>query len=183
VRRPSQPSKGPTEEASKRTLLKPPFNPPCTPHRRAPTPVHPTRPQESDPIVSGISPLPYSRKPGLFGPDMSTFAKGVSKGVHNIAWPFFNPLAHPLKRHHRRGPTPEHPTRPQKSDPIVSSISPLPYSRKPGLFGPNVSIFAKGVSRGVHNIAFLLSPDRFRAFDLYFASVVQEMHKHKLQII
>jgi hypothetical protein len=31
-----------------------------------------------------------------------------------------------------------------------------------------MSICAKGVSRGVHNIAFLLSPDRFRAFDLFF---------------
>jgi hypothetical protein len=31
-----------------------------------------------------------------------------------------------------------------------------------------MSVWAKGVSRGVHNIAFLLSPDRFRAFDLYF---------------
>jgi hypothetical protein len=59
-----------------------------------------------------------------------------------------------------------HTTRPQESDPIVSGISPLPYSRKPGLFGPNVSIFAKGVSKGVHNIAFLLLPDRFRAFHL-----------------
>ena len=65
-----------------------------------------------------------------------------------------------------------HPTRPQESDPIVSSISPLPYSRKPGLFGPHVSIFAKGVSRGVHNIAFLLSPDRFCTFDLYFFSMM-----------
>jgi hypothetical protein len=31
-----------------------------------------------------------------------------------------------------------------------------------------MSVWAKGVSRGVHNIAFLLSPDRFRAFDLLF---------------
>jgi hypothetical protein len=31
-----------------------------------------------------------------------------------------------------------------------------------------VSICAKGVSRGVHNIAFLLSPDDFRAIDLVF---------------
>jgi hypothetical protein len=46
--------------------------------------------------------------------------------------------------------------------------APSPYSRKPGLFGPNVSICAKGVSRGVHNIAFLLSPDDFRANDLFF---------------
>ena len=37
---------------------------------------------------------------------------------------------------------------------FLSALS--PYSRKPGLFGPNVSICAKGVSRGVHNIAFLL---------------------------
>ena len=45
---------------------------------------------------------------------------------------------------------------------------PPPYSRKPSPFGPNVSICAKGVSRGVHNIAFLLSPDLFRVFDLCF---------------
>jgi hypothetical protein len=32
-----------------------------------------------------------------------------------------------------------------------------------------VSICAKRVSRGAHNIAFLLSPDRFRAFDLFFS--------------
>ena len=51
----------------------------------------------------------------------------------------------------------------------VSVLS--PYSRKPGLFGPNVSVFAKGVSKGVHNIAFSLWPDRFRAFDLYFFRV------------
>ena len=44
----------------------------------------------------------------------------------------------------------------------------LPYSRKPSPFGPNMSVCAKGVSRGVHNIAFLLSPDRFGAFDLFF---------------
>lgn len=31
-----------------------------------------------------------------------------------------------------------------------------------------MSICAKGVSTGVHNIAFSLSPDRFRAFDLVF---------------
>jgi len=33
-----------------------------------------------------------------------------------------------------------------------------------------MSIRAKGVSRGVHNIAFLLSPDHFHAFDLVFFS-------------
>jgi len=43
-----------------------------------------------------------------------------------------------------------------------------PYSRKPSPFGANMSICAKRVSRGVHNIAFSLSPDRFRAFDLFF---------------
>jgi hypothetical protein len=31
-----------------------------------------------------------------------------------------------------------------------------------------MSVCAKGVSRGVHNIAFSVSPDRFRAFDLLF---------------
>jgi hypothetical protein len=31
-----------------------------------------------------------------------------------------------------------------------------------------MSVCAKGVGRGVHNIAFSLSPDRFRAFDLLF---------------
>ena len=48
--------------------------------------------------------------------------------------------------------------------------APSPYSRKPGPFGANVSICAKGVSRGVHNIAFLVSPDDFRAYDLFFLS-------------
>jgi len=49
------------------------------------------------------------------------------------------------------------------------SLSALPpYSRKPLPYGPKVSICAKGVSRGVHNIAFSLSPDLFRAFDLFF---------------
>jgi hypothetical protein len=48
----------------------------------------------------------------------------------------------------------------------LSTLS--PYSRKPSPFGPKMSIFAKGVSRGVHNIAFLLSPDRFCAFTLFF---------------
>src|ERR1700733_10004476 len=43
-----------------------------------------------------------------------------------------------------------------------------PYSRKPSPFGPNMSVCAKGVSRGVHNIAFSVSPDRFRAFDSFF---------------
>ena len=46
---------------------------------------------------------------------------------------------------------------------FLSTLS--PYSRKPGPFGPNMSVCAKGVSRGVHNIAFSVSPDRFRAFD------------------
>jgi len=49
---------------------------------------------------------------------------------------------------------------------FLSTLS--PYSRKPSLFGPNMSICAKGVSRGVHNIAFLLSPDCFCTFDLCF---------------
>ena len=48
----------------------------------------------------------------------------------------------------------------------LSTLS--PYSRKPSPFGPKMSICAKGVSRGVHNIAFLLSPDRFRAFTFVF---------------
>src|SRR6266478_1309772 len=40
---------------------------------------------------------PYSRKPSLFGPKMSICAKGVSRGVHNIAFFFF---AHILKSGH-----------------------------------------------------------------------------------
>jgi hypothetical protein len=51
-------------------------------------------------------------------------------------------------------------------------FGPPSYSRKPSPFGPNMSICAKGVSRGVHNIAFSLSPDRFRAFDLFFLHIV-----------
>lgn len=50
---------------------------------------------------------------------------------------------------------------------FLSALS--PYSRKPGLFGPDVSICAKGVSRGVHNIAFLLSPDDFHCNWLGFS--------------
>src|SRR5580693_9293969 len=46
--------------------------------------------------------------------------------------------------------------------------APSPYSRKPGPFGANVSICAKGVSTGVHNIAFSLSPDCFCENDLLF---------------
>lgn len=70
----------------------------------------------------------------------------------------------------RRGPTRYTLLRPCLEPACVpsGSLSTLsPYSRKPSLFGPNMSICAKGVSRGVHNIAFLLSPDRFRAFDLF----------------
>ena len=61
----------------------------------------------------------------------------------------------------------DHPFR-AKRDPFKSLSKPLPYGRKPAPYGPNVSICAKGVSRGVHNIAFLLSPDGFRAFNLVF---------------
>jgi hypothetical protein len=51
----------------------------------------------------------------------------------------------------------------------ISFLSTLsPYNRKTSLFGPDMFICAKGVSTGVHNIAFLLLPDRFRAFDLVF---------------
>ena len=54
-----------------------------------------------------------------------------------------------------------------------------PYSRKPGLFGPNVSVSAKGVSRGIHNIAFLLSPDCFRAFDFKIKALFSSpLHTH-----
>jgi hypothetical protein len=49
----------------------------------------------------------------------------------------------------------------------LQSLSVLPpYSRKPGPYGPTMSICAKVMSRGVHNIAFSLSPDDFWAFDL-----------------
>jgi hypothetical protein len=51
--------------------------------------------------------------------------------------------------------------------PGVRSLSALPpYSRKPGLYGPTMSVCAKAMSRGVHNIAFSLSPDGFWASDL-----------------
>lgn len=44
----------------------------------------------------------------------------------------------------------------------LQSLSALPpYSRKPGPYGPTMSICAKVMSRGVHNIAFSLSPDDF----------------------
>jgi hypothetical protein len=41
-----------------------------------------------------------------------------------------------------------------------------PYSRKPGPYGPTMSVCAKVMSRGVHNIAFSLSPDDSWVFDL-----------------
>ena len=92
--------------------------------------------------------------------------------------PFFNPLhsKHLLERRANSRPPFNtfraegllgHPTR--SSCRTVSDKSPFeflsvpsPYSRKPGPFGPNVSICEKGVSTGVHNIAFLLWPDDFR---------------------
>lgn len=53
----------------------------------------------------------------------------------------------------------------------LQSLSALPpYSRKPGPYGPTMSICAKVMSRGVHNIAFSLSPDGFWAFDSVFFS-------------
>lgn len=65
-----------------------------------------------------------------------------------------------------QGPPPE-----SASVPFRSLSTLPPYSRKPSPFGPRMSICAKGVSRGVHNIAFSLSPDRFRAFDLFFLHI------------
>ena len=41
-----------------------------------------------------------------------------------------------------------------------------PYSRKPWFLGDNMSINAKSVSRGVHNIVFSLLHDQFWSFDL-----------------
>jgi len=49
----------------------------------------------------------------------------------------------------------------------LQSLSALPpYSRKPGPYGPTMSVCAKVMSRGVHNIAFSLSPDGFLVSDL-----------------
>ena len=49
----------------------------------------------------------------------------------------------------------------------LQSLSALPpYSRKPGLYGPTMSVCAKAMSIGVHNIAFSLSPDGFWVSDL-----------------
>lgn len=49
----------------------------------------------------------------------------------------------------------------------LQSLSALPpYSRKPGPYGPTMSVCAKVMSRGVHNIAFSLSPDDSWALDL-----------------
>jgi hypothetical protein len=49
----------------------------------------------------------------------------------------------------------------------LQSLSALPpYSRKPGPYGPTMSVCAKVMSRGVHNIAFSLSPDGFCVSDL-----------------
>jgi len=50
---------------------------------------------------------------------------------------------------------------------LLQSLSALPpYSRKPGPYGPTMSVCAKVMSRGVHNIAFSLSPDGFWVSDL-----------------
>lgn len=57
---------------------------------------------------------------------------------------------------------------PNRQASLQVPFSPPSYSRKPSPFGPKMSICAKGVSTGVHNIAFLLLPDHFRAFDLFF---------------
>jgi hypothetical protein len=43
---------------------------------------------------------------------------------------------------------------------------PFPHRCKPELHGHIVFIWAKGVSRGVHNITFSVLPDLFRTFDL-----------------
>jgi hypothetical protein len=48
---------------------------------------------------------------------------------------------------------------------LQSLSAPPPYSRKPGPYGPTMSVCAKVMSRGVHNIAFSLSPDDFWPFD------------------
>src|SRR5712675_2066374 len=59
-----------------------------------------------------------------------------------------NPLSTPSSPHQRKGPT-GNPTRSPFE--FLSTLS--PYSRNPSPFGANTSIHAKGVSRGVHNIA------------------------------
>jgi hypothetical protein len=59
-------------------------------------------------------------------------------------------------------------TRHPGNHPSVPFSHPSPYDRKPSPFGATMSISAKGVSRGVHNIAFSLLRDHFRALDLVF---------------
>src|SRR6266478_4300157 len=65
---------------------------------------------------------------------------------------------------------------------FLSTLS--PYSRKPSLFGPKMSICAKGVSRGVPNFAFLLWVDRFCAFGLFFffAHILKSGHESQRAI-
>ena len=48
------------------------------------------------------------------------------------------------------------------------SAHPLPYDRKPGPFGAILSIYAKRVSRDVHNIAFSLEHDHFHTIGFAF---------------
>ena len=158
----------------------------------------PALPKQSDLLRKRVNssppfnPLVYPSEHHMFPPTHPEQRHLLRKRVNSS--PPFNPFKYPLEHHlfpqthpekrestkeaSRLKPPFQPPHIPHGGEDLhpdtrqapVSVLS--PYSRKPGLFGPNVSIFAKGVSRGVHNIAFLLSPDRFCAFDLYFFSMM-----------
>lgn len=59
-----------------------------------------------------------------------------------------SPLSTPSNPHQRKRPTGK-----SRRSPFEFLSTHSPYSRKPSPFGANTSIQAKGVSRGVHNIA------------------------------
>lgn len=98
---------------------------------------------------------------------LTTLEKEGSTRKARDSNPLFN-LSHPTQSKELYSDTLQGPLSEQEKWPFKFLSVLSPYSRKPGLFGPNVSICAKGVSRGVHNIAFSLSPDNFRAIDLFF---------------
>jgi hypothetical protein len=194
VRRPSQPSKGAYSRGKQTTSLKPPFNPvtaslqahkpkdllkrlvdsslsfyPFNSCQSAPPfkqrDILRKRVNSSDPF----NPFTYPLEHPLFPPEPNS---GEKESLLRKRTRFKPPFQHPDTPVNPTGRGEDlHPDTLQGHKKVtlqvpVSVLS--PYSRKPGLFGANVSIFAKGVSKGVHNIAFSLWPDHFRAFDLKF---------------
>lgn len=198
MRRPSQPLKGRTQEASKQRRSSPLSTP--LKHRYKPTR------QGAKDLLKRLINSSLSFYPFNSCQSAPLQAKGPTKEASKLEQPFQPlhisiraPFVPPRTQSRRKGSLlkkrtkfkppfqrPHTPVKPtgrgedlhldtlqgHRKVTLQAPVSVLsPYSRKPGLFGPNVSIFAKGVSKGVHNIAFLLSPDRFRVFDLKFFRV------------